>query len=77
VSSQQEVRPGQLWVDNDPRSKRTRYLRVSEIEGERARCEAWYDEASSLARTVRIKLSRFRPTRSGYRLVEDAKNWEV
>lgn len=70
---------GSLWVDNDPRSKRKRYIRVSEIEFPdapnpiRAVCEAWYDEVGAKSRTVRILLTRFRPTASGYRPATEAE----
>lgn len=70
---------GSLWVDNDPRSKRKRYIRVSEIEFPdapnpmRAICEAWYDEVGAQSRTVRIKLDRFRPTANGYRPATEAE----
>jgi hypothetical protein len=76
-----EVRVGQTWVDNDKRSKRTRYVRVTGFEEHtdpfthhtvrRAICEAWYDEVGSTSRTVRIKVDRFKPTSTGYRLVSE------
>lgn len=66
---------GQVWQDNDPRIELdrgcVRMVQITAIEGDRAVCQAWYEEAGSLARTVRIKLSRFKPTSSGYRFVRD------
>lgn len=73
-----DVRPavGQVWKDNDPRIEAdrgcARLLLVTAIEGDRAVCEAWYDEPGSAVRMVRIQLSRFRPTSTGYTFVRDA-----
>lgn len=66
-----DVQIGQLWVDNDPRAERTRYLFVTDLESDRAVCESWYDEINSTSRTVRIKTARFKPTSNGYRLATD------
>lgn len=70
------VRPGQTWVDNDPRTKREhgvdRYVRVTALDGDFAVCEAWYDRAGAHSRTVRIRIDRFKPTRTGYRFVSNA-----
>jgi hypothetical protein len=79
-----EVREGQLWQDNDKRlakDGRVRYVRVIQLIDSmdafthqtirKARCEAWYDEVGSLARTVHINVERFRPNATGYRLIED------
>lgn len=61
-----EVRPGQLWADNDPR-KDDRAICVDEIDGDVALCT---DLVSG--RPTRVKLTRFRPTTRGYRLIRDA-----
>lgn len=66
-----EVRVGQLWRDNDSRNRAPRFVRVTGIEQYRAVCEAWYEEPGATSRTVRIRLDRFRPTSTGYRLIED------
>ncbi len=65
------VSVGSLWQDNDPRTTPARYLRVTAIEGDKAVCEAWYDRPGSQARTVRIRLDRFKPISTGYRLIEE------
>lgn len=68
MSNEQAVKVGQLWVDNDPRNYRgTRYVSVTAVDETHATCESWYD-TPSMARTTRIRLTRFRPNRSGYRL---------
>lgn len=67
-SDRPAVEPGQLWIDNDKRSSRTRYVRVSSVQNGLAVCEAWYDEAGAKSRTVRIRVDRFRPVATGYRL---------
>lgn len=64
-----EVKPGQLWVDNARCNYMVkRFVAVREIDQDRAVCEAWYDVVGTKSRTVRIKLSRFKPTSTGYRL---------
>lgn len=67
------VEPDQLWVDNDPRVNPARFIRITSVDATHATCEAWYDEAGSHARTTRIRLSRFRPTVTGYRHATDAE----
>lgn len=73
-----EVRPGQVWADNDPRSAgRTVRIESIDISGDEpvAICTVL-----SLARNVctgmgsikKIKVRRFRPVSSGYVLVTDA-----
>jgi hypothetical protein len=74
-----EVKPGQTWADADPRSA-GRTLRVESIEGDKVVCTiltnadsykggAWQKDMRG--KTTRISLSRFKPTSTGYRLVED------
>lgn len=73
-----EVEVGQVWADNDPRSK-GRTVKVLSINTttNRAVCEVLTDGAdttrSQVGRTTRIALHRFTPTASGYRLVKKAK----
>lgn len=80
------VRVGQVWADNKP-GKRDRTFRVLRLlarapdygrpthaEVEPARRDehgAWHRNWSLPAPTV-IRLDRFRPTASGYRLMQDA-----
>jgi hypothetical protein len=76
-----DVKPGQVWADNDARSE-GRTLRVESVENGKAVCtvltnadcvnvdSAWQRDMRGT--TTRISVSRFRPTSSGYRLVEDA-----
>jgi hypothetical protein len=69
------VKVGQIWADNDPRST-PRTIKVIEIVDEKAVVEVVVPAASAVnagART-RVALKRFRPTTTGYRLVEDARS---
>lgn len=73
-----DVKPavGQIWQDNDPRLEAdrrcARLVRIASVDDDgKATCQAWYEEAGSLARTVRIRLDRFRPTSTGYTFVRD------
>lgn len=74
------VRPGQIWADNDKRSS-GRYVRVDFLTAGRTHAyveQVAYNEADRIAaempgaRKTRIRLDRFRPTSSGYRLVQEA-----
>lgn len=84
-----DVRPGQVWADNDPRSA-GRTLRVDSIENGKAICvivtdaddvaarihrahECGVAARGSVGRTTRISLPRFVPSATGYRLVQDAE----
>lgn len=68
-----EVRVGQTWQDNDKRMQRpARFVRVTAIDGDKAVCEAWYDQPGATSRTTRISLSRFKPNTTGYRLHKEA-----
>lgn len=66
-----KVEPGQLWIDNDPRVTPTRYVRVVGIVEDRAVVMTWYDKPGSVARGGTIRLDRFRPIATGYRLAEN------
>jgi hypothetical protein len=86
-----DVRPGQVWADNDPRSA-GRTLRIVEVQGigdsARARAEILtntshaqrlVDAKSPYARdmrgkSTRIAVLRFKPNRTGYRLIADSPN---
>jgi hypothetical protein len=75
------VRPGQIWADNDKRSY-GRKVRVVEIDATHATVELVDQRGRPAANTpvqraetgrqTRIRLDRFRPTSTGYRLHEDA-----
>lgn len=76
-----QVKPGQVWADNDPRHEHRRLIRVVRVTGpsdarpNSARCVAWYEDgphANRDARDTWIRLDRFRPTATGYRLVSEA-----
>jgi hypothetical protein len=78
-----EVPIGSVWADNDPRSA-GRTLRVERIEDGKAVCTILTNITVTQVelergvkglrdmrgKTTRISLARFRPTSSGYRLVE-------
>ena len=65
-----DVRPGQVWADNDPRAA-GRHIRIDAVDVTHATVEACDSQGRRLlrARQTRIRLDRFRPTRTGYRLV--------
>ncbi|MGI5274718.1 DUF6354 family protein [Nonomuraea sp. CA-218870] len=71
------VRPGQVWMDNDKRSEGRR-VRVIEVDDTHATVvgvdiRGLPDSRNRVAaRRTRIRLDRFRPTSTGYRLVADA-----
>jgi hypothetical protein len=84
-----DVRPGQVWADNDPRSA-GRTLRVDSIENGKAICiivtdaddvaahirrahECGAVARGSVGRTTRISLARFVPSTTGYRLMRDSE----
>lgn len=72
------VQVGQMWAANDPRAK-GRTIQVKKIEPPHAICkivtnrDGWDKEAwktkSMIGREVKIKLRRFTPTSSGYKLL--------
>lgn len=79
--SEPDVRVGDIWADNDPRILQGyRLVRVLALEGADgvgsngiAVCEAWWEnghDSLSVPRKTRIRVNRFRPNRTGYRLVE-------
>jgi len=63
----QKVRPKQIWESCDPREGCPRRFIVEEIEGGMAVC------LSLRGRRTRIRLDRFRPTSTGYRLIPQEK----
>ncbi len=77
-----DVRPGQVWKDNDPRAK-GRLVRIKSVHAADDDHAEPYVRVTveRVGRNVRrkevgeqrtIKQRRFRPTRNGYDLVEDA-----
>ena len=66
-----EVKIGQVWEDWDSRYRDgeapRRRIKVLEIKDGRARVQS----PSGLGARTWIRLDRFRPTASGYKLVED------
>ena len=78
MSDPSTVRPGQVWADNDKRSA-GRQVRIVEVDATHALVELHIprgigDDHAKPGRRTRIRLDRFRPTTTGYRLVEDAPN---
>ena len=72
------VEVGQIWADNDSRYQRWEpiYKRVEKIEGEYAYCQS-YKQSNFCGQPyeittakVKIKLSRFKPTNTGYRFIK-------
>lgn len=92
MSAPKEVRPGQIWADNDKRMK-GRTLQIQSIEEGTlinqatalvAVCTVLTDRAvtaarlglssdirTTVGRTVRIQVRRFRQNATGYRLVSE------
>jgi hypothetical protein len=64
------VRVNSVWADNDKRCEGRR-VRVVEIDATHATVVP-VDIRARYARRTRIRLDRFRPTSTGYRLVSDA-----
>lgn len=72
--STRTVKPGQLWEDMDPRMGGRR-IRVTKVNGSYAyavvEAPNEYSITDTTGRPVRILLSRMRPGRRGYRLLEN------
>jgi hypothetical protein len=79
------VRPGQVWADNDKRST-GRHVRVVEVDRTHATVELVSQRGrpwsglrpgeparAEPGRRTRIRLDRFKPTTTGYRLVRDVE----
>lgn len=76
MNSTHPVQPGQIWADNDPRSE-GRQVRIVAVDGTHATVELVTGrgvghDAAKPGRRTRIRLDRFRPTSTGYRLVTHA-----
>jgi hypothetical protein len=63
-----KVKVGQVWKDNDPRRNYRRDLKVLSIDGDRAVVQ----HPNGIGRKTKIRLDRFRPTTTGYKLVSEA-----
>ncbi|MEU4296407.1 DUF6354 family protein [Kitasatospora aureofaciens] len=75
--TEQPVRPGQVWADNDKRNV-GRTIRIESVDNTHATVTlvtASRDDIQGARpkRTSRIRLDRFRPTSTGYRLIRDAQ----
>ncbi len=64
-----EVKPGQVWADNDRRSQGRPNIVVIAVDKTHATVQA----PGGSGRKSRIRLNRFRPTSTGYRLIEDVR----
>lgn len=87
MTNDHKVEPGQVWADNDKRSE-GRTVRVERIENGKAVCTILTNRAAAQrdldrgsvwvndmrGRTTRISLSRFKPTNTGYRLVQEEES---
>lgn len=62
-----DVQPGQVWVSCDPRDN-GRQLKVQEVVLDVPQGVEPYAVVRTLAGRRQVKLRRFKPTRSGYRL---------
>lgn len=85
MSGLPDVRVGQIWQDNDPRQPvgRERRLRVVSVPSDHllrtaerpgdlgVGCQVVRGSGSARNRSTAIKLRRFRPTQTGYRLIAD------
>lgn len=75
MSDATEVRPGQVWADNDKRAKgRTVTVKYLETHTDpfSHRKITRANVLDSRGRVSRIRVDRFRPNSTGYRLIEDA-----
>ena len=62
------VRPGQIWQDADQRKEIPREIIIKEIDYQRGYANC----ISTEGRRTRIRLSRLRPTSSGYVLIHES-----
>lgn len=67
------VQPGQVWVDNDPRLHGERKIRVESVDDTHAVCVVVAVRYGGEGRPTRIRLDRFKPTSTGYRLESAAE----
>lgn len=74
------VRVGQIWADNDKRSHGRR-IRIVAVDSTHALVELYVPRGAGHVhakpgRRTRIRLDRFRPTSTGYRLISDSLEGE-
>lgn len=62
-----DVKVGQIWEDNDSRMTYRRQIKVLAIEGGKAVVQ----HPRGFGPRTRIRLDRFKPTTTGYKLVQD------
>lgn len=69
------VAEGQVWADNDKRCE-GRHVYVAHVDETHATVDQCRPDGTVMprARRTRIRLDRFRPTSTGYRLVRDAED---
>lgn len=65
-----DVRVGQLWADNDKRCAARRLL-ITAVDDTHATAYGFYEDSPNPGRDVRIRLDRFKPTSTGYRLLKE------
>jgi len=70
-----DVKVNQVWADNDPRVP-WRKIRVDKIVRGYAMVTVVENptQTNSVGKRRKIRLDRFRPTSTGYRLVSEAKS---
>lgn len=71
-----DVRPGQIWANNDKRSagRKVRIVAIDEQPDPRKPGSTGYAVVEQVTgRRTRIRLDRFRPTTTGYRLIQDTE----
>lgn len=61
------VKVGQIWADNDPR------VPVRELEVIGIDCRFAYVRNTETGKPSRIALNRFKPTKTGYRLIQEVE----
>jgi hypothetical protein len=65
------IKPGQVWASNKA-GEHDRVIKVDRVEGNVVHCTSWRKRSSALPRWTKIRVTRFKPTADGYRLLEDA-----
>jgi hypothetical protein len=79
MSALPEVKVGQVWADNDKRQRKARTVTVIAVQKEFDGVPLSNPYAvvkSSTGRCTSVRLDRFRPTSTGYRLVQDVDGGE-
>lgn len=71
------LRVGQVWADNDPRVRefhgKERHLKIVDVYPNGALCEVvQHGNEKQIGRRTVILAKRFRPTKTGYRLLQDS-----